>query len=113
VQGVSGPYPRENRLELVLAERYGADPGVAIVPLTEAFREHPDPSSLFLDRPRNEIHWNREGHAVVERTLGAVLEERAHGRTPKPTGRESSPSATARHAPGRSDTTNNVQSVKL
>jgi hypothetical protein len=70
-----GPFPRENRLETVLDERYGDLPGVIVLGLTGVFRGHDDPSSLFLGRPRNEVHWSRAGHIAVERALNAVLQE--------------------------------------
>lgn len=65
----AGPYPRDNRLEGLLESAYGGVPGVAVLPLTRAFREHTDPSSLFIEYPRNEIHWSVAGHVVVEENL--------------------------------------------
>lgn len=69
----AGPFPRDNRLEQLLERGYGSVPGVAVLPLTQAFREHHDPSSLFMEYPRNEIHWNEAGHVVVEQSLWAEL----------------------------------------
>lgn len=43
-----------------------------MIPLTQAFREEKDPSNLFLNIP-TEIHWNKEGHIVVERALRQEL----------------------------------------
>ncbi len=80
----SGPYPRENRLERVLVERYGGAPGVVVLELTAAFRAAPEPSRLFLDVPAYEVHWNREGHELVERTLQEVVEHGVLGRSPAP-----------------------------
>jgi len=68
-RGSSGPYPRENRLERLLVERYGKAPGVVVLDLTAAFRAEPEPSQLFLDVPAHEVHWNRAGHELVARTL--------------------------------------------
>jgi len=68
-----GPYPRDNRLETVLASRYGNLTGVYIVPLTQIFREQGDPSGLFLAKPKNEIHWNAKGDSLVESTLRRLL----------------------------------------
>ncbi len=62
--GFSTPFPWENRLEALLRERYGHLPAVHVLPLTEEFRRHEDPSSLFLSKPR-EIHWSRLGHRLV------------------------------------------------
>jgi hypothetical protein len=70
----SGPFPRDNRLEGLLELAYGDVPGVTVITLTQAFREHRDPASLFLERPRNEIHWSEAGHVVAERTLRAALQ---------------------------------------
>jgi len=70
----TGPYPRENRLERLLVERYGSGAGIVVLDLTAAFRAEPEPSRLFLDVPAHEVHWNREGHEVVERTLREVVE---------------------------------------
>ena len=68
-----GPYPRDNRLETILVSRYGNLAGVSIIPLTQIFREHADPSSLFLTSPKYEIHWNAKGHRLVESTLRRLL----------------------------------------
>ena len=68
-----GPYPVSNRLERVLAERYADRPGVAVLPLTDAFRAHPHPESLYL-ATRGEVHWNADGHVLVADTLGRALE---------------------------------------
>jgi hypothetical protein len=73
-RGSSGPYPRENRLERLLVERYGTAPGVVVLGLTAAFRAEPVPSGLFLDDPAYEVHWNRAGHEVTERVLREVVE---------------------------------------
>jgi len=73
---VAGPNPRENRLEQLIFEKYEGVPGVEMLELTQAFRAEDDPSSLFLDNPTNEIHWNEAGHAVVARVLGEALENR-------------------------------------
>lgn len=64
----------ENRLESLLGARFGDRPGVLVLPLTDAFRRHPNPPSLFLHG--GEIHWSREGHVEVERVLRAALRER-------------------------------------
>lgn len=80
VQRIPGPYPRENRLEQIIRDRYRDRAGVHLIALTPHFRAHPDPSRLFIDRPANEIHWNREGHALVERVLRAFLREHGVGR---------------------------------
>ncbi len=77
---VPGPYPRENRLEQILRDRYRDRPGVRLVALTPAFRADPDPSRLFLHQPAIEVHWNREGHALVERVLRPLLREYVVGR---------------------------------
>ncbi len=76
---VPGPYPRENRLEQIIGDRYRDRPGIRLIALTPAFRADPDPSRLFLHRP-GEIHWNREGHALVERVLRPLLREYVVGR---------------------------------
>jgi hypothetical protein len=76
----AGPFPRDNRLEQLLERAYGGVPGVAVLPLTQAFREHHDPSSLFMERPRNEIHWNEAGHVVVEQSLRAALQRKTFPR---------------------------------
>ncbi len=77
---VPGPYPRENRLEQIIRDRYGDRVGIHLIALTPAFRADPDPSRLFLHHPAAEIHWNREGHALVERVLRPLLREYAVGR---------------------------------
>ena len=71
--GIPKPYPRENRLEEIIGTRYSSSAGVAIIPLTRYFREQSNPSSLFLDRPANEIHWNRAGHVLVEKVIREFL----------------------------------------
>jgi hypothetical protein len=70
---MSGPFPKDNRLEAILTERYGTMPGVHVIPLTRVFREQDDPSGLFLDFPGHEIHWNAKGHRVVEAVLREQL----------------------------------------
>ena len=65
------PSTAPNRLEHLLEARYAERPEVYLVPLTEAFRRHPDPERLYLGD--GEIHWSRAGHAVVERTLREVI----------------------------------------
>lgn len=60
-----------NRLERLLATRYGNRSDVQVVPLTEAFRQHPDPDGLYLGG--GEIHWSEAGHAEVERNLREVV----------------------------------------
>jgi hypothetical protein len=77
---VPGPYPRENRLEQIIRDRYRDRPGIRLIALTPAFRADPDPSRLFLHRPATEIHWNREGHALVEGVLRPFLREYVVGR---------------------------------
>jgi len=72
---VPGPYPRENRLEQIIRDRYRDRAGVHLIALTPAFRADPDPSRLFLHHPAAEIHWNRRGHAVVEQILRPFLRE--------------------------------------
>jgi hypothetical protein len=69
-----GPFPRDNRLEQLLELAYGDVPGVTVLPLTRPFREHHDPSSLFIEHPRNEIHWSVAGHVVVEENLRERLQ---------------------------------------
>ena len=72
---IPGPFPKENRLEQFLEEGYGHRPGAHVVPLTRAFKEHPDPSSLYISFPGHEFHWNAAGHALVETVLKkAVLD---------------------------------------
>ena len=62
-----GPYPRKNRLERLLAERYGSSPDVQFVPMTSRFRERTAAGSeLYLN---NNIHWNNDGHALVAEIL--------------------------------------------
>ena len=62
-----GPYPRTNRLERLLAERYGSSPDVQFVPMTSRFRERTAAGSeLYLN---NNIHWNNDGHALVAEIL--------------------------------------------
>ncbi|HYB73209.1 MAG TPA: hypothetical protein VED18_07555, partial [Candidatus Sulfotelmatobacter sp.] len=56
-----------------LVSRYGNLSGVYIIPLTQVFREQRDPSSLFLAKPKNEIHWNAKGESLVESTLRRLL----------------------------------------
>ncbi len=80
IHEVPGPYPRENRLEQIIRDRYRDRAGIHLIALTSAFRADPDPSRLFLDWPANEIHWNREGHALVERVLRPFLREYVVGR---------------------------------
>jgi hypothetical protein len=70
---VAGPNPRGNRLEQLISKKYRGVPGVETLELTQAFRAEDNPSSLFLDRPSNESHWNEVGHAVVARVLGEAL----------------------------------------
>jgi len=60
-----------NRLERLLEVRYAEPPEIYVIPLTEAFRRHPAPNDLYLGG--GEIHWSREGHAEVERTLRDAL----------------------------------------
>jgi hypothetical protein len=72
------PYPRENRLERLLVERYGKLPGVVVLDLTAAFRADEDPSRLFLDNPSYEVHWNRAGHDLVASVLEQAI-DRASG----------------------------------
>jgi len=67
-----GPFPIENRLERLLNDRYGGLNGVYVIPLTQAFRAEKDPSNLFINIV-TEIHWNEEGHVVVERALRKEL----------------------------------------
>jgi hypothetical protein len=64
-----GPFPKENRPELILQSRYSDIPAVHVVPMTRAFREQPNPSSLYLDHPGHEFHWNEAGHALAEQVL--------------------------------------------
>ncbi len=71
--GLPGPFPKENRLESVLASRYGGLAGVQVVPLTGYFRKQPDPSSLYVDNPGHEFHWNAQGHILVEAVLRRQL----------------------------------------
>jgi hypothetical protein len=73
-----GPFPIENRLERLLNDRYGGLSGVYVVPLTQAFRAHQDPSSLFL-KEATEIHWTAEGHGVAEHTLREILLAKSGG----------------------------------
>ena len=75
---IHGPFPSENRLEDLIAERYGARPGVFVMRMTAAFRADTDPSSLFLSQPPNEIHWNDRGHELVARLLRNFLMHRVH-----------------------------------
>lgn len=75
IHEVPGPYPRENRLEQIIRDRYRDRAGIQLIALTPAFRADPDPSRLFLDWPANEVHWNREGHALVARVLRPFLRE--------------------------------------
>ena len=67
--GLPGPFPKENRLEGILMERYGTLTGVHVIPMTRYFRESEDPSSLFISMPGHEVHWNASGHALAERVL--------------------------------------------
>jgi hypothetical protein len=79
-RGTAGPYPRENRLERLLVERYGRLPGVIVLGLTAELRAASEPSKLFLDEPAYEVHWSRAGHEVVERALREVVEREVLGR---------------------------------
>jgi hypothetical protein len=69
VQVVPGPYPRANRLEELLRNRYETRPAVFVLRMTEAFRAQQDPSTLFLA----DIHWNSRGHALAEEVLRTSL----------------------------------------
>jgi hypothetical protein len=71
--GLPGPFPKENRLEDVLASRYGQLAGVQVVPLTGIFRAQPNPSNLYVDNPGHEFHWNAQGHVLVETVLRRQL----------------------------------------
>jgi hypothetical protein len=71
--GMFGPFPKENRLEDVLASRYGRSAGVQVVPLTAIFREQTNPSSLYADNPGHEFHWNAQGHVLAELVLRRQL----------------------------------------
>jgi hypothetical protein len=71
--GLAGPFPKENRLESVLASRYDGMAGVHVIPLTRYFREQPNPSSLYVDNPGHEFHWNSQGHALAEAILRREL----------------------------------------
>ena len=71
--GMFGPFPKENRLEDVLASRYGKLAGVHVVPLTAIFREQANPSSLYVDNPGHEFHWNAQGHVLAESVLRRQL----------------------------------------
>ena len=82
----SGPFPVENRLETILAEHYRGTSGVSVIPLTGVFRAQPAPSSLFLDRPSTEFHWNEAGHLVVEQAVRDHLQVR--GMTSSPGGED-------------------------
>jgi hypothetical protein len=76
VEGIvplSGPYPKENYLEAALERRYGTRPGVHVIALTRIFRESPDPDALFVAIPDSQIHWNENGHELVERALRETL----------------------------------------
>jgi hypothetical protein len=64
-----GPFPKENRVEALLANGFGHLPGVQVISLTRAFRAHVNPSSLFLAFPGHEIHWNASGHVLAEAAL--------------------------------------------
>ena len=75
----SAAYPRDNRLERILAERYGRAQGVTVLGLTAAFRSTPEPSSLFVDEPAYEVHWNAEGHALVAQVLEEALDRHVLG----------------------------------
>jgi hypothetical protein len=68
-----GPFPKENRLEQFLEDGYGHRPGAYVVPLTRAFKEHPDPSSLYISFPGHEFHWNAAGHALAETVLRKAM----------------------------------------
>lgn len=68
-----GPFPKENTLEQFLEESYGHRPGAHVVPLTRAFQEQPDPSSLYISFPGHEFHWNAAGHARAETVLRKAL----------------------------------------
>jgi hypothetical protein len=67
-----GPFPIQNRLEHLLNDRYAGTNNIYIVPLTQAFRAEKNPSNLFLNFV-TEIHWNKEGHIIVERALRKEL----------------------------------------
>jgi hypothetical protein len=66
---LKGPFPKENRLETILKDRFGTKPGVYVLPLTHSFVENDAPSGLFLDTPPHEVHWNANGHTLVESVL--------------------------------------------
>ncbi len=71
--GLPGPFPKENRLEGVLLERYGSMPDVHVIRMTEYMRAQPNPSQLYVDNPGHEFHWNAKGHAVAEAILRREL----------------------------------------
>lgn len=68
-----GPFPKENRLEMILRTHYESVPGAYVVPMTRAYREQPDPSSLYIDHPGHEFHWNEAGHALAAEILRKEL----------------------------------------
>ena len=72
--GLTGPFPKENRVETMMETRYGKLTGVRVVPITRIYREHPDPSSLYIDNPGHEWHWNAAGHALAAAVLRQQLE---------------------------------------
>jgi hypothetical protein len=82
--GLPGPFPKENRLENVLASKYGGLDGVHVIPLTRYLREQPNPSSLYVDNPGHEFHWNSQGHAVAEAILRRELLSVVPDLQPKP-----------------------------
>jgi len=71
--GMTGPFPKQNRLEDVLASRYGQLDGVQVAPLTDIFRAQPYPSRLYVDNPGHEFHWNAQGHVLAESVLRRQL----------------------------------------
>lgn len=71
--GLPGPFPKENRLESVLLDRYGSMPGVHVIRMTDYMRAQPNPSQLYVDNPGHEFHWNAKGHAVAEAILRREL----------------------------------------
>ena len=71
--GLPGPFPKKNRIEEILMERYGQLPGIHVIPMTRSFQESEDPSKLFISVPGHEIHWNASGHALAEHILKRYL----------------------------------------
>jgi hypothetical protein len=71
--GLVGPFPKENRAETMMEERYGKLPGVRVVPMTRIYREHSNPSGLYIDNPGHEWHWNEAGHALAADVLRKEL----------------------------------------